>query len=163
MLDQLKSHLEKSNEFLDRIIDKVEDEAEDFADDSLELWQRSKKQVKQLKQRLLQAAEHIDTATDEAVLQAHLAAMDAHDHWDNLQHNIDAFVRHADDKSRPVLDHAVLQAHLAKMDGRDFMSEGASSLKDDYLVSKQKVEKASLKAAAEIRARCEGIIAGLPK
>ena len=163
MLDQLKSHLEKANELLEKIVDTVDDEAEDFGDERRELWNISKQQVQKLKQRLSQASEHIDEATDDAVLQAHLAAMDGRDHWHNLQHNVHAFVQHAEDKSRPALDHTVLQAHLAQMDARDFMAESAHTLKEDYQVSKQKVEKASLKAAAEIRERCEGFIAGLPK
>lgn len=163
MSDPFKSNLEKANQFLERIVDQVEDQAEDFAEDSRDLWHRSKLQVQQLKKRLSQAVEHLDEASDEAKLQAHLAAMDAHDHWSELQHNVHVFVQHAEDQSRPVIDHALLQAHLAKMDARDFMAESADTLADDYRQSKQKVEKASLKAAAEIRERCEGLIAGLPK
>lgn len=163
MLDQLKSHLEKSGEFLDRIVDQVEDEAEDFADDSRELWKLSKQHVRQLKARLSEASTQLDTASDEARLQAHLAAMDAHEQWQTLQHNVHAFMRYANDKSRPVLDHAVLQSHLAHMDARDFMKESGQAIKEDFHLSKEKVEQASMKAAADIREHCEGLIAGLPK
>lgn len=163
MSNQFKSHLEKANELLEKIVDSVEDEAEDFADESRELWSSSKQQVQKLKQRLSQAAAYIDEASDDAVLQAHLAAMDAQDHWHGLQHTVRTFVQHAEDKSRPALDHTVLQAHLAQMEARDFMADGAQAIKEDYQVSKQKVEQASLKAAAEIREHCEGFIAGLPK
>ncbi|MFA7553107.1 MAG: hypothetical protein WCY88_02565 [Spongiibacteraceae bacterium] len=148
---------------MDDVLDEIEDKAEDFSEETQLLWQRSKKHLKGMRHNLKDASKKLETATDEGVLQAHLAAMDAHDQWLLLKNNVAMFFQYAENKSQPVIDHAKLQSHLASMDARDFMADSGKDLADKFADSREKVAKSSLKAATEIKNYFDGLIAGLPK
>lgn len=163
MLDDLKEILDKASESMDEVLEKIEDKAEDFSEETQLLWLRSKLYLADMKRSLKDASKKLETTTDEGLLQAHLAAMDAHDQWQVLKYNVATFFQYAENKSQPVIDNAILQSHLARMEVRDFMAESGEDLKDKFAQSKDKVEQASFKAAAEIRSNFEGFIAGLPK
>lgn len=163
MSKSLSDHIAEIHQQFDDIIDKIEDGAEDFADEVKDLWGASKVQLKAVKARLAEASQHAQASGEEAQLQAHLAAMDAHDHWQSLKHNVNSLIAYVQHKTQPSIDHAALQAHLAKMEARDFMAENGHDLAQDFKNSIEKSQQLSQKAAAEIKESCDGIITGLPK
>jgi DNA repair exonuclease SbcCD ATPase subunit len=163
MLDAIKKNLQQARKSLASLADEIEDGAEDFAEEAQELWGKSKTQIDKFNQRLEEAAEKLHSSADETRLQGHLAAMDAHDQWQHLQHNVAAFAHQLGDKTKPTLDHAQLQAHLAKMDARDFVADSSKDIAAQFEASKTKVEEATFAASASLQKSCEGLIAGLPK
>ena len=163
MLEKTKRSLEQARESLSVIVDKIEDGAGDFAEETQDLWGVSKKRLAEINEQLGNATEKLHSSVDDVKLQGHLAAMDAHDQWQHLQHSVAAFARQVEDKTKPVLDHAQLQAHLAKMDTRDFIAKEGEDIAKQFVVSKSKVEEATFKASVSIKQSCEGFIAGLPK
>lgn len=163
MLNEIKENLKQARNSLASIVDKIEDEAEDFAEDTQALWSKSKQQAKKLNCQLEEAVEKLHSSVDEVRLQGHLAAMDAHDQWQYLQHNVAAFTDQLEGGTKSTLDHAQLQAHLAKMDTRDFVTNTSNSITTQFEESKTKVEQATLKASTSLQRSCEGLIAGLPK
>ena len=163
MLDDLKAILNKVEDSMEDVSDKIEDKAEDFTEETKLLWDRSKKHLANMKHSLKEASQKLETKTDEAALQAHLATMDAHDQWQFLKHNVAIFWQQAESKSQPVIDHAKLQAHLASLDARDFMASSGQTLKVKFTESKQSVEKASLIAATDIKNNFGKLLSSLPK
>lgn len=158
MLKQLDSTVKEASEKLSKLGEHIEDSVDELADESQQLWQRCKRQLEQLKARLIEASHHIETNTDEALLQAHLAAMDAGDHWQELKHHLRDLGLSAKQKTQPVIDHSALQAHLATMEARDFMSESAHKVTEQYKHSKATATQAAVKAAQEIKQQCEELI-----
>jgi gas vesicle protein len=150
MIEQLKATLEKSQHRLESIVDKIEDEFEDLSEDTAELWQQAKPRLKSLNKSITTALENLHSQTDEAHLQAHLAAMDAHDQWSYLNDTVSGLVHELSSKGKADLEHAALQAHLAKMDARDFMSTRGKEISHDFKHGREKFEKASHRAAKEL-------------
>lgn len=163
MLERIKEYIVEAGEKIEELSERIESKAEDFADDGSELWRDFKPQLSQLNSRLHEAAQRLQSGGEEAHLQAHLAAMDAADQWQALAGQLSAFAHHAGDQSRPLVDRAALQAHLAKMDARDFIAEQGEDISAKFQHSRDQLEQSSLKAAANIKESCEGLIAGLPK
>ena len=151
MLEKFKSELEETRVFLEDVVEKIEDQAEDITDDSQALWQKTKAKINEVKVKLAGASKKLHENTDEARLQAHLAVMEAHDQWSVLQHNVTAFNHQLENKTKPIIDHAQIQAHLAKLEATDFMAGPGQELVKQFAVSKEKVEKASLKAIQSIK------------
>lgn len=146
MLDDLKNSLEKTQEHLDDMLDKLEATAKDWSEEAGELWQDTRRHLHTLKDSLTSASESLHTQTDEARLQAHLAAMDASDQWQHLSEVVSAFSHHATHKTTQELQHANLQAHLATMDTRDFIDAKAPEIKREFNSAKEKVETGSVEA-----------------
>jgi ABC-type transporter Mla subunit MlaD len=156
-------YVEDIHEQFDKISDAIEERSEDFTEGTREIWQVSKLQLTKLKKRLDEAAQNFHSSSDEARVQAHLAAMDAQDHWQSLKMSIESLAAQAQRKAQPGIDHVALQAHLAKMNARDFMAEKGHDLAKEFKQSMERSQQLSSKAAADIKASCDGIIAGLPK
>lgn len=150
MIDELKDAIEKSRHRLVYLIDKIEDEVESLADDSVELWQEARPRLQSMKESIAAAEHSLQTKTDEARLQAHLAIMDAHDQWSYLSEPVTELAHHARQKGQTGLQHAGLQAHLAKMEARDFLNEKGGQISHEFKHAKESLEKTSLKAAEEL-------------
>jgi DNA repair exonuclease SbcCD ATPase subunit len=150
MIEQLKTTLEKSQRRLESIVDKIEDEFEDLSEDTAELWQQAKPRLKGLKKSISTAIDKLHIQTEEAHLQAHLAAMDAHDQWSYLNDTVSGLVHELSRKGTADLEHAALQSHLAKMDARDFMNTRGKEISHDFKHGREKFEKASHSAAKEL-------------
>jgi ElaB/YqjD/DUF883 family membrane-anchored ribosome-binding protein len=163
MSKSFQDYVGEIHQCFDDISDVIEKGAEDLAGGGQELWLESKKHLSTVKNRLGEASEHLHSSSNEVQLQAHLAAMDAHDHWQNLKHTITSLLAQVQHTAQPTVDEVALQAHLAKMDARDFMAEKGHSLAEDFKRSIEKAQQLSCNAAADIKESCGGIIAGLPK
>ena len=98
MNDPLKDTIEKSRQHLADLIDKIEDGFESVADESAELWDDAKPRLRAMKASIVAAEEALQTKTEEARLQAHLAVMDAHDQWSHLSQPVIELARHARNK-----------------------------------------------------------------
>ena len=157
MNDKLKDTIEKSRHHLAELIDKIEDGIEDIADESAELWDEARPRLHAMKASIVAAEHALQTKTDEARLQAHLAVMDAHDQWSYLSQPVTELARQAKQKSRPTLEHAELQAHLAKMDARDFLNEKGGQIRREFKQAKESLEQTSLKAAEELGKSLEDV------
>lgn len=155
MLDELKQSLKKTQDHLDTMLEKMEDTAEDWSDEAKELWQDTRKHLQQFKASLVSASESLHTQTDEARLQAHLAAMDASDQWQHLNKVVSDFSHHAANKTTQELQHANLQAHLAAMETRDFIDQKAPQIKREFSNAKEKVESASMDAVKSLEKSLE--------
>ena len=163
MSNSLSKKIYEIRELFDDLCDKIEDESENFSEDVQELWGESKQHLKKLKGRLEDAVQDLKSSSQEASLQAHLATMDAHDQWQDMKGNLSAFASQVKNKTQPPIDQALLKAHLAKMEARDFINGPGKEIAKDFEKSVEKAEEVSLKAAADIKEYCEGVIAGLPK
>ena len=157
MNDPLKDTIEKSRQHLADLIDKIEDGFESIADESAELWDDAKPRLRAMKASIVAAEEALQTKTEEARLQAHLAVMDAHDQWSHLSQPVIELARHAREQGQPKLEHAELRAHLAKMDARDFLNEKGEQISREFRQAKESVEQTSLKAAEELGKSLEGV------
>lgn len=155
MLEELKSALKSAQVRLDDIVDKIEDTSEEWSEHTAELWQRTKPHLQSMRKSVSQAADSLHTQTDEARLQAHLAAMDAHDRWQHLSKTVSELTQHVARKTTHELQHAELQAHLAAMDARDFANENGPKIRREFNEAKDKVEAASHKAAQELEKSLE--------
>lgn len=167
MLEDLKSRLDFAAERLDDLVDKVEDQLDDFGEEAEELWQKSRVRITALGDKLKDASAKtiasIDAKTDEAELQAHLAAMEAREQWDNVAELVAQFAQDAKREAGSELDHAKVQAHLARLEAADFMAEQGHKISAEFQQSKAKVENASMKAAAELSEKFTGIISSLTR
>lgn len=157
MMDDLKDTIEKSHKHLVKLMDKIEDEAESLADESAELWREAKPKLQAMKASIATAEHSLQTKTEEARLQAHLAIMDAHDQWSHLSKPVTELANHARQKGKTGLQHAELQAHLAKMDARDFMNEKGGQINQEFKEARDSLEKSSIKAAEELGKNLEEV------
>ena len=163
MTEETKSKINQARDSISRLTSNIDKKTEAWSDEGKAFWNRFKKQIAIVKDRLADASQKLETSTDEAKVQTHLALMEAEEQWDELQETIETFIRESKNVSRPVMDQAVLQAHLARLEARDLIKVSAEELLEKYENSKAKLEKASLSAATRISERCKGIIEGLPK
>lgn len=155
MLEELKSALKSAQTHLDDIVDRIEETSEEWSEKTADLWQRTKPRLQSMKTSVSEAADSLHTQSDEARLQAHLAAMDAHDQWQHLSKAIGEFARHTASKTTHELQHAELQAHLAAMDTRDFVNENGPKIRREFAEARDKVESASHTAARELEKSLE--------
>lgn len=155
MLDNLKSALKKAQEKLDDAVESLEEGVEDLSEDSVELWQKLKPKLEQMKGSVTEGVEALKVQSEEAHLQAHLAAMNARDQWESLNKTVSEFSRHAAEKGRYEIQHAELQAHLAAMDTRDFINEHGPALRREFNETRDKAEEIGLHAAKELEKSLE--------
>ena len=163
MLEKLKQHLDHTLDKLDDLEDYFEDRAEDVGEDIEELWGKTRSELTRFGKQLKEASHSLETEKDEAVLQAHLATMDARDQWETLKTSVDHATQAIQRESQTQWDETTLQAHLAAMDGRDYLEQQGQAIRDQYDNARQELERTTLKAAADIKSAFDGIIAGLPK
>lgn len=155
MLDNLKSALKKAQERLDDAMDYLEESAEDLSEESAELWHKLKPKLQDMKASVAEGVDALKTQSEEAHLQAHLAAMDAKDQWESLNKTVAEFSRHTAKKGRYEIQHAELQAHLAAMDARDFINEHGPALRREFNEKRDKAEELGVHAAKELEKSLE--------
>lgn len=163
MNKELKEMLEKSSIALEKLQDKVEDFTEDFADDATELWADMKKNFSGVNEKLKTATKDLDKKSDEANLQAHLGAMEAHDKINNIKESVDEFAKQVSSSAETKLDTAALRAHLAKMEAEDFWDKKGKTITDDFSESREKVQKLTVDAVGEIKDYFEKLTETLTK
>lgn len=163
MLEQLKLNLDAAVKKLDELEEYIEDQAEDFSEEITELWGKAKQQMSNMSDQLKKASSALETKTDEAELAVHLATMDAHDQWEQLNKTLSGIAQQTKNQGKAQLNLASLQAHLAAMEGRDFMQAKGEEISHDYHSARAKLEQATLKAATDMKTAFDGFIAGLPK
>ena len=157
MNQQLKTSLENSQGRLENIVDNFEDKYQDLPVEAAELWQQAKPKLHGLRDALAAVASFLQSHTEEAHLQAHLATMDGHDQWTYLRDIVTQLSRQVLRKGEAGLDHAPLQAHLAQMDARDFANGKGGEISRDFKLARDKLEQASQRAAGELEHSLESI------
>jgi ABC-type transporter Mla subunit MlaD len=163
MNKELKEMLEKSSRALEKLQDTVEDLTENLADDASDLWSDMKKNFSGVNEKLKTATKDLDQKSDEANLQAHLGAMEAHDKIGNIKESIEEFTKNISTTAETKMDTAALQAHLAKMEAEDFWEKKGKTLTNDFHESREKVQKLTVDAVGEIKDYFEKLTEALTK
>jgi histone H3/H4 len=163
MNKELKELLEKSSKALEKLQDKVEDVTGDLAEDTTELWHDIKKNFSGVNEKLKTATKDLDQKNDEANLQAHLGAMEAHDKLHNIKESVEEFTKKVSSKAEEKMDIASLRAHLAKMEAEDFWERKGKTLKSEFQESSEKVQKLTVEAVGEIKDYFEKLTETLTK
>jgi len=160
---ELKEMLEKSSKALEKLQDTVEDMTENLADDASDLWTDMKKNFSGVNEKLKTATKDLDQKGDEANLQAHLGAMEAHDKMSNIKESVEEFTKNISETAETKLDTAALRAHLAKMEAEDFWEKKGKTLTSDFNESREKVQKLTVDAVEEIKDYFEKLTQTLTK
>jgi ElaB/YqjD/DUF883 family membrane-anchored ribosome-binding protein len=159
---ELKAKLEQAEEAIDKLEDKVEDKienmAEEFAEDAVELWTDIKKNFSGVKQKLKTAVIKLDQKGDEAQLQAHLSAMEAHDRLQGFKDTVEEFTRKVAATAQTELDTVKLRAHLAEMEAEDFWENKGKDIAEDFSESSEKVKDLTLEVANEVKDYFENLV-----
>lgn len=163
MNKELKEILEKSSIALEKLQDKVEDLTEDFADDTKDIWIDMKKNFSRVNEKLKTATKDLDKKSDEANLQAHLGAMEAHDKMSNIKESVEAFTKNISETAETKLDTVALRAHLAKMEAEDFWEKKGKTISSEFSESREKVQNLTLEAVGEIKDYFEKLTETLSK
>lgn len=159
MLDKLKSVLEELDEKVGDISSNIGELADKIEDDSSDLRKTASGHLRNIEKRITEARSHLKTEGEEAEVQAHLAAMEAHDSWLKWRDTAVGLFNNAKQGAAEAIDRAQLQASLAKMEVRDFYEANQEEYKRTYSEAKEKVEEATIKAATEFKKDVEKIIA----
>ena len=163
MNKELKDMLEKSSKALEKLQDTVEDLTEDLADDASDLWTDMKKNFSGVNEKLKTATKDLDKKSEEANLQAHLGAMEAHDKISNIKESVEEFTNNVSSKAETTMDTAALRAHLAKMEAEDFWEKKGNTLTNEFNESREKVQKLTVDAVEEIKDYFEKLTETLSK
>ena len=110
-------------------------------------WQEAQLQLNQVETKLEAAQSALKQGSEEALLQGHLAAMEASERWNFMKESVEKAAQEGSRKAKTGLDYAVLKAHLAKMESIQFMQEDG---KDWINHIKSSRVKATEKVAAGI-------------
>lgn len=163
MNKEFKEMLEKSSKAIEKLQDTVEDLTEGLADDASDLWKDMKKNFAGVNEKLKTATKDLDKKSDEANLQAHLGAMEAHDKINNIKDSIEEFTEKISSSAETKLDTAALRAHLAKMEAEDFWEKKGKTISSDFNESSEKVQKLAVDAVEEIKDYFEKLTTTLSK
>jgi histone H3/H4 len=163
MNKELKEILEKSSHAIDKLQEKVEEFTDELVGDTADLWQDLKKNFAATKEKLKDASKNLDQKSEEANLQAHLGAMEAHDKLENIKGSVDEFTQKVSSKAQTELDTAALRAHLAKMEAEDFWEKKGKEISREFNESKDKVQKLAVEAASEVKDYFEKLTETLSK
>lgn len=154
MDNEFKKKLEAAEEAIDKLEDKIEDKienmAEEFAEDAVELWADIKKNFSGVRGKLKTAVIDLDQKGDEARLQAHLGAMEAHDKMQSVKDTVEEFTQKVAATAQTELDTVKLRAHLAEMEAEDFWENKGKDIAADFSESSEKVKDMTLEAATEV-------------
>ncbi len=152
MKEQLQKNIDKSREKIREITSTVDNKSEKLSADTKQLWHHARARLSEISEKLGEASGHLASKKDDAALQAHLAAMEAHDRWQNMSKSFEKFeqlTHKAASQAKTGLDHTALKSHLARMDAGDFMETTGNSIIHNFSVSRNKIENttvASIKA-----------------
>lgn len=151
MNKEYKKILEQSSDAIEKLQEKVEGLAGDLSDEASVLWQDMKKNFSGVSGKLKNASKYLDKKSDEANLQAHLGAMEAHDTIDQIKESIEEFTTKVSSKAQTELDIAALRTHLAKKEAEDFWEKKGKKITKEFGESSDKVQELAVEAASEIK------------
>lgn len=140
---QAHDKLDQLIDYLDDVVDNIEDEAEDLVEETQHLWRRTRDYLQRVQHKLDTASRHLPQTTDEAMLQARLAEMEANEYWDKLSATLELWTRRFERHADPYLNHAELQIKLAEMDARDFITDRAETFATHSAALKEKLKTLS--------------------
>ena len=163
MGNEFKKSLEAAENAIDELEDKIEDMAEDFTEDAAELWTDIKKNFSGVRGKLITAAKDANEIGDEAQLQAHLGAMEAHDKMQGVRDTVEEFTHKVAANAQTELDTARLRGHLAEMEAKDFWESKGKDIATDFNESSEKVKELSYEAASEVKDYFEKLVEKLTK
>lgn len=151
MEKEFRELLNKASDAIGKFEHKVEDITDDLTDDAALLWNDMRTNLDNIKEKLKQAEKSVEDTADEALLQAHLGAIEASDRLKEMSQSLEEFSHKVATKAQSELDTVALRAHLAKMEAEDFWEERGEQLITDFKQSADKVKKLSMEAATEIK------------
>lgn len=151
MKEQLKVEIDKTLEHIRVLKNVIKDKSRSFPEDTRILWEHSNDKLSKINDKLKEALNKIDGKSDETLLQAHLAAMEAHCTWERTRNAFESFAHKTARQTRTEIDHTSLQAHLAKMEVEDFMETRGKTIVRNFETSRDKVEKATVDAVKELK------------
>lgn len=139
-MDDLKKLLEDATARLQDVREKLKSGADELGDKAGDYRELLAENLHKMEGRLQEGLRYMHESTDEARLQAHLAAMEVGDWWRGTSKELDQLSH----KARTELDTAALKMHLAKLEAKDFMA-------NDGKAYAQRFNKARKDAEAEAR------------
>ncbi|AFV00549.1 hypothetical protein [Simiduia agarivorans] len=139
-MDDLKKLLEDASARLKDVREKVKSGADELGDKAEDYRDALAASLHKMDHRLQEGLQHLHESSDEARLQAHLAAMEVGDWWRGASKELDQLSQ----KARTEMDTAALKLHLAKLEAKDFMAH-------DGKAYAQRFNKARKDAEAEAR------------
>ena len=93
-------------------------------------------ELKKVEEKLSDISLGFQNASDEADLQAHLAAMEARDRWDAISSDVGDVIRSmsggGSTDAKEAFDNARLQAHLARLEAGEKVGEASKELKSKW-------------------------------
>ena len=114
-------------------------------------------------EKLKTATKDLDQKSEEANLQAHLGAMEAHDKMNHIKESVEEFTQKVSSKAETTIDTAALRAHLAKMEAEDFWERKGKTLTSEFNESREKVQNLTIEAVGEIKDYFEKLTETLSK
>ena len=142
MNEQLKKDIEHGLEKMRQLKDTLVLRAQDLEDKGQAFWQDAERHLKTIEAKLITAQAALKQNTDEAILQAHLAAMEANDRWQHMKDSIEKAAQESSSNVKTGLDYALLKAHLAKMDSVQFLQEDGKAMLEKLKKSQAKTSNA---------------------
>ncbi len=163
MEKDFKEAVDKSKKAMASLEKQVEELASDFGDSANEVWADLKKSLTKIGAKLDNASSDIEKKEDDAILQAHLGAMEARENMKEVKESIEDFTTKVMDSAQVGLDTAVVKAHLAKMEAEDYWEKEGKGIKEEFSNSKEKVSKLALEAMDEISEFFETLTSDISK
>jgi len=141
MNEHLKKEIESSIEKMRAMKASIQEAASRAENKAKSFWHDAEQQLNHIETKLASAKASLNTSTDEAMLQAHLAAMEASEHWGRIKDTVESTLQHSKQAAKTELDYTVLKAHLAKMDAQKFLEEDGKAFIKKFNQSREKVSK----------------------
>ncbi|MDN3637583.1 hypothetical protein QWY82_02065 [Simiduia curdlanivorans] len=141
MNEHLKKEIESSIEKMRAIKASTLEAASRAESKAKSFWHDTEQQLNHIEAKLTSAKASLNTSTDEAILQAHLAAMEASEHWGRIKDTVESTLLHSKQAAKTELDYTVLKAHLAKMDAQKFLEEDGKAFIKKFNQSRENVSK----------------------
>lgn len=139
-MDDLKTLLDEAAQQLKAVKSQLKQRTEKLEDKAESYWEALDERIDRMADRLKEGAGHLHQQTDEARLQAHLAAMEVGQWWKGASKDLES----ASQTARTEIDHAKLKLHLAKLDAVQYMATDGKAFARKFSQARKEAEAEAL-------------------
>lgn len=154
-MDDLKKLLEDASARLRDLREKVKTGADELGNKAGDYRETLTQSLNKMDGRLQEGLKHLHESSDEARLQAHLAAMEVGDWWRDASKALDQLSH----KARTELDTAALRMHLAKLEAKDFMAHDGKAYVQRFNKTRKEAEAEARELLNYLREHTEKVAA----